>query len=418
MAENTYKKNTPKKDNKTKDKEFVEENAQSKISLDFVKDRRFHLVLGFFLVMFSLCMLIAFTSYLFTGSDDQSVVQSLFEDSIVVSGQEVHNWLGIFGAVLSYFFVFKWFGIASLLFVPIAVILGVRLLLDRRVGKLKTLVVVSGFFLFWFSLVLGYVALKLNGQNYFSYICGGIGFELATIVDSIAGWGTAFILLFLIITFSIYFFNITSIVPAKKNIEPSVGTIVPASDVAANSENELIDLDDDIFIDPNPLMEVVNAIADETVAVEAEDEADLWVVKKQEERKPKLKGEPEFNIDDAFAALAAQQSQDEMITIANTLGKDVVQDQFVEPSPEDVPLDGEKIANYDPTLDLPHYQYPPVDLLNEFDGNKVQVTKEELEANKDKIVDTLKNYSIGITSIKATIGPTVTLYEIDRKSVV
>lgn len=410
MAENTYKKNTPKKDNKTKDKEIVEESAKTKINLDFVRDRRFHLVLGFFLAMFSFCMLIAFTSYLFTGSDDQSVVQSLFEGSIVSSGQEVHNWLGIFGAVLSYYFVFKWFGIASLLFVPIAVVLALRLLLNRHVGKLKTLVVVSGFFLFWFSLVFGYIALKLNGQNYFSYISGGIGFEMATIVDSIAGWGTAFILLFLLITFSIYFFNITSIVPAKKNIEKVVATSSNISNGIADELDEELLSDEEIFIDPNPPMEVVNTI-DEPIPVDVNaEQEDLWVVKKQDERKPKIKTEPEFNIDDAFAALAAQQAKDVILT--NTIGKDVVQDQFVEPSPEDVPVDGEKIANYDPTLDLPHYQYPPVDLLNEFDGNKVQVTKEELEANKDKIVDTLKNYSIGITSIKATIGPTVTLYEI------
>lgn len=410
MAENTYKKNTPKKDNKTKDKEIVEESAKTKINLDFVRDRRFHLVLGFFLAMFSFCMLIAFISYLFTGSDDQSVVQSLFEGSIVSSGQEVHNWLGIFGAVLSYYFVFKWFGIASLLFVPIAVVLALRLLLNRHVGKLKTLVVVSGFFLFWFSLVFGYIALKLNGQNYFSYISGGIGFEMATIVDSIAGWGTAFILLFLLITFSIYFFNITSIVPAKKNIEKVVATSSNISNGIADELDEELLSDEEIFIDPNPPMEVVNTI-DEPIPVDVNaEQEDLWVVKKQDERKPKIKTEPEFNIDDAFAALAAQQAKDVILT--NTIGKDVVQDQFVEPSPEDVPVDGEKIANYDPTLDLPHYQYPPVDLLNEFDGNKVQVTKEELEANKDKIVDTLKNYSIGITSIKATIGPTVTLYEI------
>lgn len=410
MAENTYKKNTPKKDNKTKDKEIVEESAKTKINLDFVRDRRFHLVLGFFLAMFSFCMLIAFTSYLFTGSDDQSVVQSLFEGSIVSSGQEVHNWLGIFGAVLSYYFVFKWFGIASLLFVPIAAVLALRLLLNRHVGKLKTLVVVSGFFLFWFSLVFGYIALKLNGQNYFSYISGGIGFEMATIVDSIAGWGTAFILLFLLITFSIYFFNITSIVPAKKNIEKVVATSSNISNGIADELDEELLSDEEIFIDPNPPMEVVNTI-DEPIPVDVNaEQEDLWVVKKQDERKPKIKTEPEFNIDDAFAALAAQQAKDVILT--NTIGKDVVQDQFVEPSPEDVPVDGEKIANYDPTLDLPHYQYPPVDLLNEFDGNKVQVTKEELEANKDKIVDTLKNYSIGITSIKATIGPTVTLYEI------
>ncbi|TVT43777.1 DNA translocase FtsK [Hymenobacter setariae] len=69
-------------------------------------------------------------------------------------------------------------------------------------------------------------------------------------------------------------------------------------------------------------------------------------------------------------------------------------------------------VNYDPTLDLSRYQFPTLELLNDYGVAKAQVTKEELEANKDRIVETLGHYSIAIASIKATIGPTVTLYEI------
>ena len=72
----------------------------------------------------------------------------------------------------------------------------------------------------------------------------------------------------------------------------------------------------------------------------------------------------------------------------------------------------DQVENYDPTLDLPHYKYPKVNLLGDHASEKVQVTKEELEQKKDRIIETLINFKIGISSIKATIGPTVTLYEI------
>src|SRR5690606_36288362 len=85
---------------------------------------------------------------------------------------------------------------------------------------------------------------------------------------------------------------------------------------------------------------------------------------------------------------------------------------MVEKAPEEEIVEEGIAANYDPTLDLSTYKYPTLELLNEYEGVKFQVSKEELEANKDKIVETLSHYNIGISNIKATIGPTVTLYEI------
>src|SRR5690606_15492045 len=88
-------------------------------------------------------------------------------------------------------------------------------------------------------------------------------------------------------------------------------------------------------------------------------------------------------------------------------------DLVVEEVPEEAPAAVEgALENYDPTLDLSRYQYPTLELMNEYGGTKIQVSKEELEANKDRIVETLSHYNIAIASIKATIGPTVTLYEI------
>src|SRR4051812_26302748 len=103
MGENTYKKN------KTKPEKAKKEGTKFRLNLDFLRDRRFQLVFGSFIILSSVCLTIAFISYLFSGKYDQSVVESIFATNIVESGKETQNWLGLIGAFVSYFFIFKWF---------------------------------------------------------------------------------------------------------------------------------------------------------------------------------------------------------------------------------------------------------------------------------------------------------------------
>src|SRR6185312_15059759 len=118
MAENTYKKNTPKPKEEKEQKEkggrkSKAKKSGAKLNLEFLQDKRLHLAVGSFLMLFSFCLVIAFVSYLFTIDNDQSIVESLFSGSIIESGKETRNWLGLTGAVLSYYFIYKWFGIAA-----------------------------------------------------------------------------------------------------------------------------------------------------------------------------------------------------------------------------------------------------------------------------------------------------------------
>ena len=127
MAENTYKSNTFKKPVKEK----KGKNGKSSFSFEFFKDPRLVLAIGFILLISSIYLFTAFLSYLFTGKADQSVVEGLGQSGLIESGIEAENWLGLYGAVTSHYFIFRWFGIAGFLIPPVFFLLVFRLAFKR-----------------------------------------------------------------------------------------------------------------------------------------------------------------------------------------------------------------------------------------------------------------------------------------------
>ncbi len=390
MAENTYKKPKPEqkkeknRETKGRDKEKVKKPGL-KLNLEFLKDKRLHLVVGSFLILFSFCLVIAFISYLFAIDNDQSVVESLFDSSITESGRDVRNWLGLTGAVISYFFIFKWFGIASFLFIPLMFFAGYRIVFGQHLVPFQRAVILTFFLIFFISLMLGYAVRSVDGATYAGFLSGGIGYEGAEIFHGIIGWGTPFVLFFSLIAFSVFFFNITSFFK-KEGPEQTPETIEEAISDTLDEEGDL-----------------------EKEEEQGEEELEKWVVKNKEEEKPlELDivplAEPEPKkvvLEEAIPVLIQAKAEEDLDLKVDELDEE---EAFI--------AKNINMENYDPTLDLGTYQYPSIELLKEYEVSKGQVTKEELEANKDKIVETLSHYSIGIASIKATIGPTVTLYEI------
>lgn len=392
MGENTYRK---PRSNQQKNKKGS--SSSPGINLQFVKDKRLHLALGFFLLLTSFCLAIAFTSFLFTGKNDQSVIEGLFNSNVVDSGKELQNWLGVTGAYLSYYFIYKWFGIAAFLFLPIIFLVGVKVVFKAEIFNLVRFIGITSFFIFWVCLATGYIVFKVEGSTYLAFLSGGIGYVLAEVVNSLIGWGTPFFLLFLLITFSIYTFNITTLFSKKE---------FPLEDLPEEIEdvegNELIDKKDEpaeSLLKNQEKIEPLNIVPDEE-----------WLLKTLKDEKESDESKP-LEIENI-----------ESVTEEYPIGEEETEDEGEEedaigftvekPEEEEVIVSSGEFKNYDPTLDLSSYKYPTLDLLNEYESSKVSVTKEELEANKDKIVETLSHYNIGISSIKATIGPTVTLYEI------
>ncbi|HMQ01286.1 MAG TPA: DNA translocase FtsK 4TM domain-containing protein, partial [Cyclobacteriaceae bacterium] len=219
MAKNTYKSNNFKQGNKK-----ANEKDGSRFSLAFFKDPRFHLALGFFLLITCLYMFTAFVSYLFTGKADHSVVEAWQEISILESGKEAENWLGLYGAIMSHFFIFRWFGIAAFFIPPFLFLLGFRLVFKRTLVQLLSAFTFVVFALIWVSLLMGSVTLEAEGVNEWSFLSGGMGYSLALVMDGMLGWGTYMLLILTLFIFIIYFFNVTAIRAFQVNDPKPMGS--------------------------------------------------------------------------------------------------------------------------------------------------------------------------------------------------
>jgi len=377
MAENTYKSNTFKKPEK--EKRSKSSKSGSRFNFDFFKDPRLHLAVGFFMLILSLFLFTAFVSYLFTGKADQSVVKEVMSSgNFIEPGKETDNWLGLSGAITSHYFIFQWFGISGFFIPPLLFLVGFRMVFKRELLSFFSAFTFSLFAGLWLCLLLGYLTHSITGATEISFLSGGLGYELAALADSMLGWGTFLFLVLTLFIFIIYFFNVTAINAFQVRNPKPIGNdaILPTDELSSypDERDNWPDLTPPI---PQPEVELVSKVIEPLVADPVEEVAEVEKPAKKKEK------EPEFTIEEAKS------------------DTDVLAEQLVE----------EK-GFYDPSLDLASYKFPPLELLNEYDTGKVQVTQEELNQNKDKIIATLVNFKIGIQSIKATIGPTVTLYEI------
>ncbi|HMJ71307.1 MAG TPA: DNA translocase FtsK 4TM domain-containing protein [Cyclobacteriaceae bacterium] len=372
MAENTYKSNTFKKPEK--EKKSRSSKSQSKFSFAFLKDPRFRLAIGFFLIITSLYLFVAFVSYLFTGKADQSVIESLQGSGAIESGRETDNWLGLYGALTSHYLIFRWLGISAFAMPPLLFLLGFRMVFQRELLPIFSVFVFSVFAGLWLSLLLGYVTHSISGVNEVSFLSGGLGYQMARMFSGLFGWGTFLFLVLTLFVFIIYFYNVTAINAFRPRPQSAVEEEETTSSEYTDERDKWVEpiVAQPVLTVDEPL--VVAAVVAETVKLEVE-------IPKPEKEKKK----PELD-------LFIEESKSD---------NDIMAEQLVEQQ-----------GAYDPTLDLAGFKFPPLELLNEYDMGKVQVTQEELNQNKDKIIATLVNFKISIQSIKATIGPTVTLYEI------
>lgn len=385
MAKNTYKSNTFKKT----DKEKKRKSPGSGFDFSFFRDPRVKLALGFILICSGLSMFFALLSYMFTGQADFSEVgnhqslQSIFHS---LKDKAVSNWLGLYGAIISHYFIFRWFGIASFFIPPLLFFLGFKIVFKREIVRLSSYTIFAFFSIFWLCLMLGYMVEINQGGHAWQILGGGFGLLLAQLSYGLFGWGTFLILILTLFVFIIFYFNVTSI-PAFQYKDPK-----PMGNDAIVDDGSDEPLFSKYTDDEDKWVENVNdGVAADTVAAVKLPAMEIAV------SNPTLK----LEVEPVAAVRKETQKIDPEFTIEERLETDRIADQLVE-----------EHGVYDPTLELSSYKFPTLDLLNEYDSGKAGVTQEELNQNKDKIVATLVNFKIGIQSIKATIGPTVTLYEI------
>lgn len=386
MASETPKTNTFRKKNEPKPSPKAA--WKPGFSLSFAKDQRIPLTLGIIFLSFSIFLFFAFVSYIFSGKADQSLVASEIDQSLRTTATEARNWLGLFGAKLSDILIRRWFGLAAFFLPPYLFLLGFKLTFKKSLMSLSRFSSFALFFVFWLGLTIGYLVQLADGFTSFGYLSGGFGYELGLLAQEFLGWGSFILILGSLIIFLVFYFDISQLNWSFK------------SQPAAKNPPLPDDIQEEVAAEHDEMGEEAELRIEE----EIEEDVSSWTLKSEEKETKKPISAPVFNIE----------------------GEDVLLDEEpVAPAKEDkkfsvvTNIDEEKTAEmvqnldpYDPTLDLPHYKYPTLDLLNEYDVQKVTVSRQELEDNKNKIVETLVNFKIGIQEIKATIGPTVTLYEI------
>jgi S-DNA-T family DNA segregation ATPase FtsK/SpoIIIE len=350
-------------------KNISEESKNGKgRSGSFFTDERFKVTLGIIVSGFAVLLFISFVSYIFTWKTDQS-----FEWSRVFSDPEykVENWSGKLGAYFSSLFINHWFGIASFAVPFLLLLIGFRLM---RV-KIKNLALIIrstiiGLLLLsiWLGFLLGdFMGILGSGLG------GKHGLYLSEWLRALAGtFGAALILLAVTMIWSVFSIpNTLDWLARLFSIKVGLSKILTKADKTGTSQRE------SEKTDPSGNY---NDLVFETEFNRHEREGKQVTVNVQDA------GEDEIE-------LLVETSEDGNAVDAG-------------------PKNYEMLEDYDPTLDLPHYQMPSLELLEKHDAENSTVTNEELISNKNKIVETLSHYKIQIDKIKATIGPTVTLYEI------
>lgn len=331
------------------------------------------LVLGSFLILVGILLFIAFTSFLFTGKADQSTLTEFTSREV-----KPENWLNKTGAWISDFFIQRGFGVASFIFSGLIFLSGVFVLTNSSLKKLRRHWFWGVLIIIWFSVLLGFFSEQLD-------ILGGtIGFEINSYLQDYLGViGTSLLLLFLLISYLAIRFHVTA--DTFKNLFQRASKDIK-QEFKTSEENTSVPIDNDLTTEAEDIKSAFDLKVESPT--KQKEEVKETPAKPASPKKEATEEEPEMSIEVEEVA--------EEISETDNLANKLVED----------------FGQFDPTLELSNYRFPSLDLLKKYETEGITINQEELEENKNRIVDTLSNYKIGIASIKATIGPTVTLYEI------
>jgi S-DNA-T family DNA segregation ATPase FtsK/SpoIIIE len=387
--EEPVKKLPPKKEKKAKATSDSTESTGFWNGLKaFLKSEQTHKVTGLLLIAFSIALIASFISYFFHWKEDQTMVHG------GIPGESPNNIMGKLGVSLAHFFIHRWFGVSSFLLTPIFFFIGLRLLYNFQRIHLLRISAILFFLTIWISGVFAYTLPNVgNGM-----LGGKFGENLIVLMNTNAGIvGSGLIFLFSFLIFLVVAFNSSLKLPSF-----SFGKKKPLEEVSVSAEE-----DTNIATPVNVYTHRNQFINDEPTEVEEEEEEENIPLDELPELEVKEIDEENETSTDELEIIQQQSPEDELeLTVTNP----------VEESTTPKTTSSENLVatygEYDSKLDLPHYKIPPLDLLVDYGDQEISINKEELEENKNRIIETLRNYNIDIAKIKATVGPTVTLYEI------
>ena len=317
------------------------------------QDKKTRRITGLLFLLFSIFLLASFISYLFNGQIDQDKLENF--------SNEIKNIGGNLGNMLAHKFIFHWFGISSFILPFTLFFIGFKLFFERYIFLNSKFIYSSIFFVLWMSILFGFITKP-------SILSGVFGIEMNKLFNEWLGKiGTILILLFSFCAYIIIKFN-PKLFKKKNKIRLNKDETTPI--VKENLQEEIIE-NNLTFENKKVIKNNNDNISNNKDKIDIESYADI-----------------DLNLE-------VKKIEDEDLLSQKEISNKI-----------------EDLGEYDPTLDLSNYKLPSINILNEYGSGKIEVDKDELELNKNKIVETLANYKIGISSINATVGPTITLYEI------
>lgn len=362
----------------------------------FLKSETTHFVVGLISVIFSVYLLLAFTSFFFTGAADQSILDNQYPDELMQTGNQIKNYAGARGAQISEYLINNCFGLAAYFIILFLAVLGMKLMKAYQFRIWKWFMSCT-VLMIWFSIALGFI---FDGpfENSFIYPGGLHGYNVSNwLISQIGEPGLGLLLFATAIFFFIYLSNETirivrkALHPNFKRNKKEEENLNEGSIVNETIEEETLLPNIDEYVNPQPT--IVDFDLQEENKVEEEEEA---VTINAEEEKEIENLETDSTAEDEENPQPAE--PDFMIT-----------DEHTE---DDEEYQGPALQPYNPRLDLEHYKFPTLNLLDHYDEEDNGIDMEEQNANKDRIIEVLRSFDIEISSIKASVGPTVTLYEI------
>jgi len=343
----------------------------------FFKNRQLQTVIGSFLILFSLFLFVAFISFFFHWQQDLSIINEF--TNLNAKGE---NLLGKVGAILSNLFIYKGVGIGAFIIPYLLLISGLFWLFRTKLSKVISSYNWGLLSMLWISVTFGFFETSSN------ILSGTIGYEVNEYLQLFIGkTGLGIILFFLLTAYITIRFKITPeiILNRIKSKKPEVSN--------DNHEN----------VKPQTTKEETT----EEIEVKSEFELSLENLKPTIQNHSNVKKTSDVSpIETEEPTLSVSKKEDKTVDIDVT---EITEEENVTENLSKKLV--EDFGEFDPTLELANYKFPTLNLLKQY-NESISVDPEELEQNKNKIVDTLKNYKIGIAQIKATVGPTITLYEI------
>ena len=355
-----------------KNKKTTKNSSKQRKKTSFKLSKQQTIIWGVFLFLLGIALFLSIVSYFFNWQADQSLIGNLTSRDL-----STQNWLNTFGANIGELFVYNGFGVPSIIVSLLITLTGVYYFFDFKKFKIAKYWFWGSLMMIWLSVFFGFFS-TIN-----PLFSGVIGFEINDVLQDYLGLiGAVLLLTFLLITYLVIRLKLTPehllhlLKTTKKDIKSDF-----------NPETTLKDtFKEEPLIPKEHLEPLSNEIE---LTSEVVDEIKETVYPPLEEIK--ITKEPEVDL-----AMIVEETSEETILEKNLSDK-LVSD----------------FGEFDPTLELSKYKFPSIELLKDYAKNSgITINQEELEENKNRIVSTLNNYKIGIASIKATVGPTVTLYEI------